>query len=59
MQQKTMIYFNPKSGSGESQKIADKVETILKNRGLPVYQLKTSTKDEALKKIAIEAPNID
>lgn len=44
MQGRTMIYFNPKSGAGESQKIADKVESILKSRGLPVYQLKTSTK---------------
>ncbi|MDN2454431.1 diacylglycerol kinase family protein [Lactobacillus sp. UCMA15818] len=59
MQGKTMIYFNPKSGAGKSQRIADQVEIILKNRGLSVYQLKTNTKDEALKKIGIEAPKVD
>ncbi|KRL06504.1 diacylglycerol/lipid kinase family protein [Liquorilactobacillus hordei] len=59
MQGRTMIYFNSKSGAGESQKIADKVESILKSRGLLVYQLKTNTKEEALKKIALEAPKVN
>lgn len=32
MQGKTMIYFNPKSGAGKSQRIADQVEIILKKQ---------------------------
>lgn len=59
MQKSMMIYFNPNSGKGESQKIANEVESMLRKRGLPVFQLKTNTKDEALKKIASEVNNVD
>ncbi|KRM97226.1 hypothetical protein FC19_GL001869 [Liquorilactobacillus aquaticus DSM 21051] len=58
MRQKYMLFFNPRAGNGRAQQIADDIQGKLRLKGQKVEQLSAGSREEAIKKLLIELPQI-
>lgn len=58
MQQKYMFFFNPQAGDGEAQQIADTIQEKLQLKGQETVQLTAGSREEAIKELISELPQI-